>query len=123
LSHLPAYREQRVVNERLFRWEAETIVHLPEGVGTLPFLLPGSAALMEGTVTLLRAHRLVLWRKHGVMARSDFSVTRAADLIEYIETAARYEYMDVVTGGKGEGLSRDELRAVVDAFHVQTTLL
>jgi rhamnulose-1-phosphate aldolase len=123
LSHLPAYREQRVVNERLFRWEAETIVHLPEGVGVVPFLLPGSVALMRATVTSLRAHRLALWRKHGVMARSDFSVTRAADLIEYIEAAARYEYMDVVTGGKGEGLTRDELRAVVDAFHVQTTLL
>jgi len=123
LSHLPAYRDQRVLNERLLRWEPETIVHLPEGVGALPFILPGSPALMEATVTLLRAHRLVLWSKHGVMARSDFSVTRAADLIEYIEAAARYEYMDVVTGGKGEGLTRDELRAVVDAFHVQTKLL
>jgi rhamnulose-1-phosphate aldolase len=78
---------------------------------------------MEATVTSLRAHRLVLWRKHGVMARSDFSVTRAADLIECVEAAARYEYMDVVTGGQGEGLTRDELRAVVDAFHVQTSLL
>jgi rhamnulose-1-phosphate aldolase len=123
LSHLPAYRDQRVLNERLFRWEAETVVHLPEGVGVLPFILPGSSALMEATVTQLRAHRLVLWGKHGVMARSDFSVTRAADLIEYIETAARYEYMDVATGSKGEGLTRDELRAVVDTFHVQTTLL
>ncbi len=123
LSHLPAYRDQRALNERLFRWEAETIVHLPEGVGTLPFILPGSPALMEATVTALRAHRLVLWGKHGVMARSDFSVTRAADLIEYIEAAARYEYMDVVTGGKGEGLTRDELRAVVDAFHIRTTVV
>jgi rhamnulose-1-phosphate aldolase len=78
---------------------------------------------MQATITALRAHRLVLWSKHGVMARSDFSVTRAADLIEYIEAAARYEYMDVVAGGKGEGMTRDELRSVVDAFHIQTTLL
>jgi rhamnulose-1-phosphate aldolase len=78
---------------------------------------------MQATITALRAHRLVLWSKHGVLARSDFSVTRAADLIEYIEAAARYEYMDLVGGGKGDGLTRDELHAVVDAFHVQTTLL
>jgi rhamnulose-1-phosphate aldolase len=123
LSHLSAYREQRVLNKRLFRWEAETIVHLPEGVGVVPFLLPGSPALMEATVALLRAHRLVLWSKHGVIARSDFSVTRAADLIEYVEAAARYEYMDLVGGGKGDGLTQDELRTVVDAFHVQTTLV
>jgi rhamnulose-1-phosphate aldolase len=47
------------------------------------------------------------------MARSEFSVTRAADLIEYIETAAGYEYMDLVNGSRAEGLLQDELRAVV----------
>ena len=123
LSHLPDYREQSVLNKRLFRWEAETIVHLPEGVGVVPFLLPGSPALMQATITALRAHRLAMWSKHGVVARSDFSVTRAADLIEYLEAAARYEYMDMVAGGKGEGLTSDDLRVVVDAFHIQTTLL
>ncbi len=62
----------------------------------LPFMLPGSPVLMEATVASLREHRVVLWSKHGVMARSDISVTRAADRIEYVETAAMYEYMDVV---------------------------
>ena len=66
---------------------------------------------------------MVLWSKHGVMSRSDFSVTRAADRIEYAETAARYEYMDLVCGRKGEGLSEDELRAVVKAFGVHTNLV
>ena len=54
---------------------------------------------------------------------SGFSATRAADLIEYVETAARYEYMDLVNGSRAEGLLQDELRAVVQAFHVQTTLV
>ena len=44
-------------------------------------------------------------------------------LIEYVETAARYEYMDLVNGSRAEGLLQDELRAVVQAFHVQTTLV
>ncbi len=54
----------------------------------------------------LRRHRIVLWSKHGVMARSDISVTRAVDRIEYAETAARFEYMDLVGGGRAEGLTR-----------------
>ena len=123
LSHIPAYRAQEWLNQRLLRWEPETIVQLPEGVGVLPFILPGSPALMEANVTHLRKHRLVLWSKHGVMARSEFSATRAADLIEYIETAARYEYMDLVNGSQAEGLTQDELRAVVQAFNVPTTLV
>ena len=89
----------------------------------MPFILPGSPALMEANVTHLRQHRVVLWSKHGVMARSEFSATRAADLIEYVETAARYEYMDLVNASRAEGLTQDELRAVVQAFHVSTTLI
>lgn len=123
LSHVPAYRDQAYLNRRLIRWEPETIVQLPEGVGVMPFLLPGSPAMMEANVALLRDHLVVLWSKHGVMARSDMSVTRAADRIEYAETAARYEYMDLVNGGQAEGLTEDELRAVVAAFDVPTTLV
>lgn len=123
LSHIPEYRDTATMNRRLMRWEPETIVQLPQGVAVLPFMLPGSPTLMQANIVALREHSVVLWSKHGVMSRSDFSVTRAADRIEYVETAAHYEYMDLVCGGKGEGLSDDELRAVVKAFGVRTNLL
>jgi rhamnulose-1-phosphate aldolase len=123
LSHIPAYRDQTLMNQRLLCWEPETIVNLPEGIGVLPFMLPGSPVLMEATVAGLREHRVVLWSKHGVMARSDISVTRAADRIEYVETAAMYEYMDVVNHNQAEGLTQDELRTVAEAFDVKTSLV
>jgi rhamnulose-1-phosphate aldolase len=123
LSHIPAYRDQSLMNQRLLRWEPETVVNLPEGIGVLQFQLPGSPVLMDATVAGLREHRVVLWSKHGVMARSDMSVTRAADRIEYVETAARYEYMDLVTHSQAEGLTRDELHTVVEAFDVKTNLV
>lgn len=123
LSHIPAYRDQTLFNQRLLRWEPETIINLPEGIGVLPFQLPGSAELMAATVAGLRVHRVVLWCKHGVMARSELSVTRAADRIEYAEAAAQYEYMDLVNHRQAEGLTVDELRAVVKTFNVQTNLV
>jgi rhamnulose-1-phosphate aldolase len=123
LSHIPAYRDHAYLNQRLMRWEPETIVNLPEGIGVLPYRLPGSPAMMEANLTGLREYRVVLWSKHGVMARSDISVTRAADRIEYAETAALYEYMDLCNGSRGEGLTAAELREVVAAFGVQTTLV
>jgi hypothetical protein len=49
-----------------------------------------------------------------VMARSDQSVKRASDRIEYVETGARYEYLNLVNVEQGEGLSDDEIRAVCD---------
>ena len=123
LSHIPDYRNEDVLNQRLLRWEPETIINLPAGIGALPFMLPGSALLMDANVKSLRAHRIVVWAKHGVMARSDISVKRAVDRIEYAETAANYEYMDLLIGGRAEGLTLDEMQAVVAAFGVRTTLV
>ena len=122
LSHIPEYREGDTMTRRLFRWEPETIVHLPEGLCVLPFILPGSKALEEATLDGLRSHRIVVWSKHGVMARSDRSVTNAADLVEYVETAAVFEILNHSTGQHAEGLSDAELHTVVSAFSVPTTL-
>jgi rhamnulose-1-phosphate aldolase len=123
LTHIPRYRDPHYLNRRLIRWEPETIVQLPEGVGVLPFILPGSPAMMAANVAALRDYRIVLWGKHGVMSRSDHSITAAADRIEYAETAARYEYMDLVNGGQAEGLTDAELREVIAAFGLQTNLI
>jgi rhamnulose-1-phosphate aldolase len=122
LSHVPSYANEAYLNQRLLRWEPETIINLPAGIGFLPFMLPGSAPLMAANVKSLREHRIVVWAKHGVMARSSISVKRAVDRIEYAETGANYEYMDLVNGGRAEGLTLEELRTVVAAFDVQTTL-
>ncbi|MDQ1308720.1 MAG: Rhamnulose-phosphate aldolase [Actinomycetota bacterium] len=122
LSHLPAYQDTAELNRRLLRWQPELIVQLPEGIGHLPFEVPGSVALMAASVKALREHRIVVWAKHGVLARSDQSVKNAADRVEYAETAAKYEYLDLAAGGHGEGLSTDEILSVCAAFDVHQIL-
>ncbi len=119
LSHVPRYRDQSYLNQHLLRWQPELIVNLPEGIGLVPFHIPGSPELMAATVAKLRVHRIVIWAKHGVMARSDVSVKRAADRIEYAETAAHYEYLNLVNGEQGDGLSPDEVRTIANAFSIQ----
>ena len=118
LSHIPGYRDGTYLSRRLLRWQPEAILNLPEGIGCIPFLAPGSAELMAASVDSLRSCRIVVWSKHGVMARSDRSVKRAVDCIEYAETAATYECMDLMNGGKGEGLTADEIQAVCRAFGI-----
>ncbi|MGZ9221148.1 MAG: class II aldolase/adducin family protein, partial [Anaerolineales bacterium] len=106
----------------LLRWQSETIINLPEGIGFIPFCIPGSPGLMSGNVQALRKHRIVIWAKHGVMARSDVSVKRAADRVEYAETAAKYEYLNLSAGELGEGLSADEIREICKTFNVQQNI-
>lgn len=122
LSHRPEYRDEDLFSRRLIRWQPETIVQLPAGIGILPFMLPSSDELMAATVESLRLHRITVWAKHGVMARSDISVTRAVDRIEYAEAGGRYEYMDLVAGGGGEGLTNEESAEMVEEFGIKTDL-
>ena len=122
LSHIPRYQNETYLNRQILRWQPETIVNLPEGVGFLPFEIPGSQALMVANVPSLREHRIVVWAKHGVMARSDESVKRAADRVEYAETAAKYEYMNLRTGEMGEGLSAEEVRSICNTFNVKQNI-
>ncbi|MEO7717370.1 MAG: class II aldolase/adducin family protein [Capsulimonas sp.] len=119
LSHIPRYQDTRYLNRHILRWQPETLVHLPRGVAFLPFLMPGSPELMDATVSSMEAdYRVVLWAKHGVMARSDQSVKRAADRIEYAETGARYEYLNLTNHGLADGLTEDELRRIAEKFGV-----
>ena len=122
LSHIPRYQDEGYLNTHLLRWQPETIINLPEGIGFIPFRMPGSPELMAANVESLRKHRIVIWAKHGVMARSDVSVKRAADRVEYAETAAKYEYLNLSDGEIGEGLSADEIRQICKTFNVQQTI-
>jgi hypothetical protein len=60
---------------------------------------------MAASVNALREHRIIVWAKHGVLARSDLSIKNAADRVGYAETAATYEYLDLAAGGQGQALS------------------
>ncbi len=122
LSHVPRYQDETYLNTHLLRWQPETIINLPEGIGVIPFCVPGSSELMSANVESLRAHRVVIWSKHGVMARSDVSVKRAADRVEYAEAAAKYEYLNLSVGEIGEGLSVAEMRDICAAFNIRQNI-
>lgn len=122
LSHIHRYQDTRYLSRHVLRWEPECIVNLPEGIGYLPFMVPGSAELMAANVEALRTYRIVVWAKHGVMARSDQSVKRACDRIEYAETGARYETLNLGNSGLADGLSDEEIQAICRAFHVEQSI-
>jgi len=50
-------------------------------------------------------------------------VLAACDRIEYAETAARYEYLNLAIGSRATGLTNTELARVVRTFGVTTDLV
>ncbi|WP_297082134.1 class II aldolase/adducin family protein [uncultured Demequina sp.] len=123
LSHIPAYRDTERMNRAILRWEPETIVSLSDGIGVLEFMIPGSQEMGDANVAGLREHEITLWSKHGTMSRSDISVYRAVDRVEYAETGAKYEYMDLVAGSRAEGLSREDIATVANTFGITSRWL
>ncbi|MCX6079334.1 MAG: class II aldolase/adducin family protein [Chloroflexi bacterium] len=122
LSHIPRYQNEQYLNTHLLRWQPETIINLPEGIGLIPFEVPSSTELMAGNIKALQSHRVVVWSKHGLMARSDISIKRAADRVEYAETAAKYEYLNLATGEIGEGLSTKEILDICKTFSIKQNI-
>jgi rhamnulose-1-phosphate aldolase len=118
LSHIEKYQNEEYLNQRLLRWQPETILRFPEGIGVLPFEVPGSEKLMKATASALENRRLVIWSKHGVMARSELSTKKAADGIEYAEAAARYEYLNLAAGEEAQGLSAEEIRSICSSIGI-----
>jgi rhamnulose-1-phosphate aldolase len=119
LSHLPKYQDKKYIDTHLLRWQAETIINMPEGLGILPFLLPGSNHLMIETMLSMRAHQVVVWSQHGIIVRADESILHALDLVEYLETAAHYEFMNLSMGETGSGIPPEELRAIAEIWNVR----
>ncbi len=118
LSHHPAYQDQAHLNRHLMRWEPETMMAFPEGITSIAFEIPGSEAMMRSTIAALEVHRLVVWQKHGVMARSDAGLAAASDLVEYAEAAARLEFMNLQIGEPSEGILPEEMRKLREAWGI-----
>jgi rhamnulose-1-phosphate aldolase len=119
LSHIPVYQEGKYLSSHLLRWQPEMIMNLPDGIGVLPFLLPGSQQLMNETMLSMRDHQVVVWSQHGIVARADDSLDHALDLVEYIETAAHYEGLNLYTGEKSTGIPPKQLRAIAEIWNVR----
>lgn len=119
LSHIGRYQDASYISRHVLRWQPETVVNLPEGLGFIRFMLPGSPELMLSNVKAMRDHQLVVWGKHGIMVRSDVSIKRACDLIEYAEVGARFETLNLGNAGVADGMTQAEIRMICDALGIE----
>jgi rhamnulose-1-phosphate aldolase len=109
LSHIDRYQNEEYLNQHLLHWEPETLFHFPTGVGMAQFRTPGTMELTQETLRALTNHEFVIWARHGAVARSAKSFMHCFDMIEYIETAAQYEYFNLTVGEQSTGISSPEM--------------
>lgn len=98
-------------------WEmlSECIVVFPEGLGVLPWILPGSIDLAQATQTLMERFNAVLWAHHGVFCAGS-SLDLAFGLVDTLEKAAEILVKVLSMGGKKQKPSSLQLLSLAEKY-------
>lgn len=122
-THLVAMSFNHELDEQRFTktlWKmcTESIVVFPEGIGILPWMVPGTDLIGRATARKMEQYRLVLWPHHGVFGAGT-SLDEVFGLIETAEKAAQvYMLANGQRGGIKQTITDRELMDLADAFGV-----
>lgn len=99
-------------------WEmcTECIVVFPDGIGVIPWMVPGSNEIGQATAQKMIDHHAVLWPHHGIFG-TGHSIDEAFGLIETIEKAAQI-YMLTAHHCIRQKITDQQLAELATAFGV-----
>lgn len=106
-----------VITRKLWEGSTECLVVFPDGVGILPWMVPGTDEIGTATAGEMAKHSLVLWPFHGVFG-SGPTLDEAFGLIDTAEKSAEVLVKVISMGGMKQTISRDELIALGKRFAV-----
>ena len=108
----------RAWTRTLWRTMTEGIVVFPQGIGALPWMVPGSPELAEATCELMAVHRACVWTQHGIMARAA-GFDEAFGIIDTVEKSAGIHLGARAANGGAEPrhlVSDEQLRAICERY-------
>lgn len=79
--------DERKFTKTLWEMCTECLVVFPDGVGVLPWMVPGSSEIGRETAKKMKDHRVVIWPQHGIFGTGS-SMEETFGLIETVEKAA-----------------------------------
>ncbi|EUJ22806.1 rhamnulose-1-phosphate aldolase [Listeria grandensis FSL F6-0971] len=109
--------EEREFTRTLWQMCTECIVVFPEGVGILPWMVPGTDAIGMATAAKMREFRLVIWPHHGIFGAGS-TMDEVFGLIETAEKAAEVYTLVQAQGGAQQTITDQQLQDLADAFCV-----
>lgn len=121
-THLLAMTFTHPLDEKTFTrtlWQmcTECLVVFPEGVGIIPWIVPGTNEIGEATAAKMKDFRLVIWPHHGIYGAGR-TIDETFGLIETAEKAAQvYNYVQA-QGGIKQTITDRQLKDLADAFGV-----
>jgi rhamnulose-1-phosphate aldolase len=105
------------VTRALWEMSTECLVVFPDGIGVLPWMVPGTDTIGEATAIAMQKHPLVLWPFHGIFG-SGATFDEAFGLIDTAEKAAEVLVKVLSMGGKKQSITTQELKDLAARFNV-----
>jgi len=95
----------------------ECIVVFPEGIGVIPWIVPGTNAIGEATAKKMQEYRLVIWPHHGIYGTGK-DMDETFGLIETAEKAAQICTLVQAQGGIKQTITDEQLIDLAKGFNV-----
>jgi len=115
LTQSERFKSEGAINQMLWGMHPEAMLFIPDGVGFIPYSLPGTEYIGEITCRSFETHKIVIWEKHGCMAIGA-SLSEAFDLIDILAKSARIWLNCKAAGFEPEGLSAAQMREIRESF-------
>ncbi|EUJ25825.1 Rhamnulose-1-phosphate aldolase [Listeria grayi] len=109
--------EERALTRTLWQMCTECLVVFPEGVGIVPWLVPGTNAIGEATAEKMKTNRLVVWPHHGIYGSGE-NMDETFGLIETAEKAAQVYTIVQAQGEIKQTITDEQLRQLGERFEV-----
>src|SRR5574344_2557626 len=117
MSHCRKFLGKDVLTNILWSMIPETKAFCPLGLGVVPYQLPGSLGLAEGTLAELEDYDVVLWEKHGVFAKG-LDIMDAFDQVDVLTKSAKIYINSRCMGFEPEGMSEAQMKEMSVAFNL-----
>lgn len=109
--------DSKVFTRKLWEMCTECLVVFPDGVGVLPWMVPGTDDIGNATASLMRKHRIVLWTFHGLVGCGS-TLDETFGLIDTAEKAAEILVKVDSMGGLTYGMTDKNLSDLAVRFGV-----
>ena len=115
LTHNTDFKNEERINSLLWSLQPETTLFIPEGVGFVPFRIPGSYDIAEATIEKLKKHKTIIWEKHGALV-IEKNLEEAFDIMDLVAKTIAIYFKCRMAGYKPEGLSKKQIGDIRDTF-------
>lgn len=109
--------KDEVFTREIWEMMTECPVVFPEGIGVVPWMVPGSKEIAVATSELMKKYNIAVWAHHGLFCSGE-DFDRVFGLMHTVEKSSEILVKVLSMGGKKQTITAENFRDLARAFEV-----